>query len=628
MTNEEIARFFDNTTVRIYGNAALREPQIGGYQAVHEHFEDSREPCWVQLPVGAGKTGLMGITPFDLASGRVLILTPNVTIRDTVRRELDISRPDCFYTVRGVFVPSDGPYISELKPGANMHDCENAHIVLANIQQFSGIANRWYEKFPRDYFHLILVDEGHHNVADTWRRLFEYFSDALVVSYTATPLRSDGQQIAGKRVYNYTYTQSMLMGFISPIDALYVMPETLTFTAKGETKTYTLDEVLKMREKDWFSRGIAASEVCNRSIVQASVKKLHDIRALGGTRQIIAAACSIRHATQVAALYHEYDLKAEVLHSDLDDEEKERVKASLENGVIDVVVQVQMLGEGFDLRTLAVAAVFRPYRSLSPYIQFVGRILRLANPANPSSPSNHVYLVSHVGLNDERWWSDFQNFDREDQQFVSEYLTGTSEVVDDGSGGGPRLTLRPFMRVLNETIDKYLQKGFLKEVSQQMVLDILDTIRGKGFDPLEFGLTEEMMMRRLQMTAAAAREVAPFQPPVQPQRQKEALRMRSTQEARAIADTVINRLGLKHGGKDLVRVLGPRGGSTNIAILIPLALAAQNRRMGLDEGQRDTASIEQFQVALNAGPDIVDELTALVKGRTRDAKEGKEGAQT
>jgi superfamily II DNA or RNA helicase len=626
MTNEEIEKFFHETTVLVYSNAALREPQIGGYQAIHEYFDDSNEPCYVQLPVGSGKTGLMGITPFGLASGRVLILTPNVTIRDTVRRELDISRPDCFYLKRGVFVPSKGPFISELKPGANFHDCENAHIVLANIQQFSGANNKWYEKFPNDYFRLILVDEGHHNVAETWRRLFDHFSDARVVSYTATPLRSDGQKIAGKRVYNFTYTRSMLMGFISPIDAVYVSPQSLTFTAEGRTRTYTLEEVLQMRERDWFSRGIAASEVCNRGIVQASVKKLADVRALGGPRQIIAAACSIRHATQVAALYHEHGLTAEVLHSDLDEDTKKLTKARLESGAIDAVVQVQMLGEGFDLGTLSVAAVFRPYRSLSPYIQFVGRILRLANPANPSSPGNHVYLVSHVGLNDERWWTDFTNFDREDQQFVSEYLTGTSEVIDEA--GGPRLTLRPFMRVLNETIDKYVQRGFLTEVNQQMVLDILDTIREKGFDPLEFGLTEDMMMRRLEMTAAASREVAPFRAPVQPQRQKEALRMRVQQDARAIADTVVNRFGLKHGGKDLIRVLGKRGGgNTNVSMLIAMALGSQNKKMGVDSGGRDDASIEQFQAALNAAPDIVDELTALVKAKIRQGtKEGDEGA--
>jgi hypothetical protein len=44
-------------------------------------------------------------------------------------------------------------------------------------------------------------------------------------------------------------------------------------------------------------------------------------------------------------------------------------------------------------------------------------------------------------------------------------------------------------------------------------------------------------------------------------------------------------------------------------------------------GGRDNASIEQFQAALDAAPDIVDELTALVKARIRQtAKEGGEGA--
>ncbi|WP_197167931.1 DEAD/DEAH box helicase family protein [Neorhodopirellula pilleata] len=83
-----------------------------------------------------------------------------------------------FYNKRGVFVPTDGAYLSELKTGANHHDCDNAHIVVGNIQQFAGENNRWYEQFDPDYFRMILVDEGHHNVADTWQRLFEYFGSA------------------------------------------------------------------------------------------------------------------------------------------------------------------------------------------------------------------------------------------------------------------------------------------------------------------------------------------------------------------------------------------------------------------------------------------------------------------
>jgi hypothetical protein len=59
-----------------------------------------------------------------------------------------------------------------------------------------------------------------------------------------------------------------------------------------------------------------------------------------------------------------------------------------------------------------------------------------------------------------------------------------------------------------------------------------------------------------------------------------------------------------------------------------MAQAAQNKKMGVEDGGRDTASIEQFQAALNAGPDIVDELTALLRVKLRQTKEGKEGAET
>jgi len=618
MTNEEIEVFFRETQANILGNEKLREPQRDGYQAVFQHIQESVEPCYVQLPVGCGKSGLIGLTPFGLANGRVLIVTPNLTIRKTVYDELNLSDPNCFYTQRNVLSATNGPFISVLKTGANIHDCDNAHFVIANIQQFTGANNRWYEKLPPDYFRMILVDEGHHNVAETWRKLFDYFKDASIVSFTATPLRSDGQRVEGQRVYSYSYVKSMMMGFISPIDAVYVAPRSISFTAQGVTRTLTLEEVLEMREKDWFSKGVALSEECNRHIVRASIRQLNEVKTHGTPRQIIAAACSIRHAVQIAALYHEHNLKAEVLHSELDAKERDRIESALRSGLVDVVVQVQILGEGYDLGTLSVAAVFRPYRSLSPYIQFVGRILRLANPSTAGSAANRVYLVSHIGLNDERWWIDFTNFDKDDQTFFAEYF-GSPEVVPE-QGESPRLTLRPFMRVLEETVDKYVQRAFLKEIDDTMISEFLDTIRSKGFDPSEFGLTEEMVRARLQLSGLGERNLLPFSPIVQPQNRREALRRRVYQEARSIADVAINRLALKHAGRDLLTRFPGRGPS-NAAIAITLALGIQNNKMELSKGDRENASIEQLQTAIEASADIADQLTSMI----RDSMRGEDG---
>ena len=618
MNNTEIGEFFKATEVKIWNNPSLREPQIDGYLAIRDHFHQSAGPCYVQLPVGCGKTGLIGLTPFAISTGRVLIIAPNLTIREVIRRELNVTDPNCFYIKRNVFKPTAGPFLSELKAGANIHDCDAAHIVIANIQQFRGTQNRWYEAFPEDYFHMILVDEGHHNVADTWRRLFDYFEDAKVISYTATPLRSDGQIATGQRVYRFGYGRSMLMGFISQIDALFVKPTEITFTAHGETKSYSLEQVIEMREKDWFSKGIALSEICNRSIVNASVQQLHQVRQLGAPRQLIAVACTIRHAAQVAALYREHGFQVEVLHSDtstLPEAERKRIEAALRTGLTDVVVQVGILAEGYDLSTLSVAAVFRPYRSLAPYIQFVGRILRLAAPDTPYSPSNQVYLISHVGLNDERWWTDFTAFDKDDQEFFRDYLQDNEEEEVPEGTAHPRMTLRPFMRVLQEIVESYRKLGYLKKIDDVMIRDLFEAIREKGFEPSEFGLTEDVVRRRLE-AAQGETEVAAFNPIIQPQQQREALMSRLAQEARSIADTVINRFGLQHRGREL---LPHFSGDHNSAILIRLASAEQNKAMGIARGERSTVTIEQLKRAIDASPNIVGRLSSFIREKQTNA---------
>ena len=616
MNNEQIADFFTNTKTHIYGNVGLREPQREGYDRIANHFRASSEAAYVMLPVGCGKTGLMGITPFGVTDGRVLIVTPNLTIRKTVVDELDVSDPNNFYAKRGVFVPTDGPFISVLKSGANIHDCDNAHIVVANIQQFARKSNRWYEQLDPTYFRMILVDEGHHNVAESWRRMFEYFVDAKVVSYTGTPARADGRMVEGVKVYSFGYQRSMMMGFISPIDAVYVVPGELKFTIEGQERTLSLDEVMQEREEDRFSRGVALSEECNRHIVQASLHRLREVRRHGSPRQIIACACSIRHAESVKALYVESGLKAEVLHSKLPKEKRESVEHALRLGVLDVVVQVQILGEGYSLNTLSVAAVFRPYRSLAPYIQFVGRILRLAEPKVPSSPGNKVFLVSHVGLNDDRWWKDFTKFDTADGDFFREYLAGNAEVLSDAEGSTPRMTLRPFMRVLNETVEKYIQTAYLKTVDRVMVDELVDAIRAKGFEPEEFGLTADMLETRLRMAKNAQLEFEPYQPLVQPQRAKEALRIRLRPEARAIADTLMNRLEIGHGAGDLVRAF-PGRGPNNVTIALALAAKRQNAVMGIKKGERDSASIEQLRAGVDASADILDGLTKFLNGKLK-----------
>jgi hypothetical protein len=73
-----------------------------------------------------------------------------------------------------------------------------------------------------------------------------------------------------------------------------------------------------------------------------------------------------------------------------------------------VIVQVRKLGEGFDHPFLSVAAVFSIFASLSPFVQFVGRVMRVIKQNSPNDPTNQGTVVFHSGANIASRWEDFQ----------------------------------------------------------------------------------------------------------------------------------------------------------------------------------------------------------------------------
>jgi len=167
-----------------------------------------------------------------------------------------------------------------------------------------------------------------------------------------------------------------------------------------------------------------------------------------------------------------------------------------------------------------------------------------------------------------------------------------------------------FMKILNETIIEYAVKGYLRSIDKTLIEKFLQSIREHGFDPVEFGLTEEVIKARLSI--AAERSIAAVELPVQPQRKREALRIRLSQEARSAADTVINRLNLKHGGRNLISVF-PGKGDNNLIICIAIVNGWLNSIMKLGPGKREEASIQQLEKGVEEIPNSVDAVTFLIK---------------
>src|SRR5437879_510307 len=134
----QIIDYFQAGSARILGNERLREPQRAAYLALYEHFVKRRrsQPAIVQIPTGCGKTGILCLAPYGIASGRVLIVTPNLTIKGGIERELAGTFGSNFYLRCRVFDSVEHlPRVVLLGPHANREDCLQAEVVVANVQQ-------------------------------------------------------------------------------------------------------------------------------------------------------------------------------------------------------------------------------------------------------------------------------------------------------------------------------------------------------------------------------------------------------------------------------------------------------------------------------------------------------------
>lgn len=438
-----------NLQPAVDGNENLRDPQIEAFRALSDHdfSEPDKREVSIVLPVGCGKSGLLALAPFATRARRALLVAPNLKIAEQLRRDLTPSDPRYFYLNRKVLRAAPFPEPAEIRgTRTNVSDLEEADIVVTNIQQLQRDDNTWLAALPGDFFDLVMFDEGHHNVAESWDTLRQHFPAAGILNVSATPTRADGRVMTGKIVYSYPISQAVEKGYVKRINGYRLNPSTLHYVRRdGDAEIeVTLEEVRRLGEVDAsFRRSVVSSEASLTTIAEASRQKLFELREKTGEHRlkIIASALNMEHCKQVVAKYRELGLRAGYVHSKEDGQANDRVHRELENHQLDVIVQVRKLGEGFDHPYLSVAAVFSIFGNLGPFMQFVGRIMRVIPGVDPFDAVNDGVVVFHVGGNITGVWGDFREFAEADQEFFAQLIDETViEPAPTREPTGPRET--------------------------------------------------------------------------------------------------------------------------------------------------------------------------------------------
>ena len=436
---------FQNRQPNIGGNRNIRTPQRKAYQALVDYAsnpEETEREVGIVLPVGCGKSGTITLAPFAFRANRALVVAPGIAIAGQLADDFNPSNATMFYQKCQVLAGAPYPEPVEIRgTTANRADLDEAHVVITNIQQLQGDANRWLQALPADYFDLILFDEGHHSVAESWETLKTHFPAARIVNFSATPMRADGQIMAGRVLYSYPIFRAIQEGYVKRLKAVQLNPRTLRYVRRDNTQEIevSLAEVRRLGETDAdFRRSIVTSTATLNTIVDASIRELDRLRMETGEGRlkIIASALNFEHCRQIVEAYVARGRRAGYVHSREDGAANQRVMQQLESHQLDVIVQVRKLGEGFDHPLLAVAAVFSIFSNLSPFVQFVGRIMRVIEQNAPGHIVNQGVVVFHAGANIARQWGDFQQYSEADQAYFDQLLP--LEGLDPGDPRGER----------------------------------------------------------------------------------------------------------------------------------------------------------------------------------------------
>jgi superfamily II DNA or RNA helicase len=197
----------------------------------------------------------------------------------------------------------------------------------------------------------LIIDEAHHVAAHTWGRVRKSFHAKPVFQFTATPFRNDGQRLGGKTIYNYSLSQAQKDGYFQSI------------------------EFHPVREYD--------PRMADKAVADKALALLDADLVSGYNHLLIVRAKTKKRAKALFDLYKDrVDLSPVLVHSGLVNVDKivENIKAKQHQ----IIVCVDMLGEGFDLPELKIAALHDQHLSPAVTLQFIGRLTRVSNKLGPA----------------------------------------------------------------------------------------------------------------------------------------------------------------------------------------------------------------------------------------------------
>ena len=222
---------------------------------------------------------------------------------------------------------------------------------------------------------IIFVDEAHHALAKSYRRILDNFPNALKLLFTATPYRLNGQgfeDVADDLILGNSIKQLIEDGFLAPVD--YYAPAQLDVSQLKTKRNGEFDEK-------------SIEEAFKPKVYGNAVKTF---KKLGGNKQAIAYTYNVASAERLAQELNDNHITAKSVSGNTPKDERDSIINDYRNGKIQVVTNAELFTEGLDLPNVDCVIMLRPTQSLSLFLQFS---MRCMNPRKGKT----AIIIDHVG---------------------------------------------------------------------------------------------------------------------------------------------------------------------------------------------------------------------------------------
>ena len=347
----------------------LRPYQERAIAECRQAYRQGERAVLLQMPTGAGKT-MTASTVVHGAAGR-----GNATWWLTHRRELAAQASQTFHSL-------------EIPHGTVQAGHVSDPYALVQVASIQTIARR-VDKLPKPK--LIVFDECHHIGAASWDALFHAFPEAKILGLTATPWRLDGQGLGrwfGHMVEGPTTGELISEGSLSPFRLF--APSAPDLSGVGITGGD-------------YQRGALAKAMDRPTIVGDAIG--HYRRLCPGKRAVVFAA-GVENSKHIVDQFIGQGIPAEHVDGTMGADERDAAVARFRRGETLILSNADLFGEGFDVPAIEAAILLRPTKSLSLYLQQVGRALRPADGKSEAIILDHAgNSLTHGLPDDSREWS-------------------------------------------------------------------------------------------------------------------------------------------------------------------------------------------------------------------------------